>query len=499
MADLDVVDITRSVCSRARESGFDTCPQVAPIDYAFACAHGLLSHVLHQSGAGQIPSSQLILGYGGQSCTVKLSTGELLWSYGPVDDTTDEFDTGQFWQKSGGSLLSTTSARAVLIQVGHERLDLPLSLFVERIIVDDRPTRGGGLPDFWEATIARLIAQVQKDPNIAVLYLLGNHTYAARTIAELKDIGNWRKREDQICYKTGMPVQSVRSAAERLEGKIGFPESSEKLVAHLSEILRPAHDIKPISPLQGHQKGHAFLKREMRDDQFSLSLSHGCKVKTIAEAYPVVIEIVRQALEEHPICDQAGQELKELLDFKIHLSNPTEHMVPEFYAQEEATLEQYFQKEFLDENGLFGPRFMQFNQWDAVLSHLAKIVDDQERRFATRRAILVIPHEIKEGNDLAPLGLVSVRCIPRFLGQRIILHFSYSWRTVEAMVGLPYSMFGSVRFGQFLTNEIKKRVSKNVARQIEMGDVTYIAHSLHMFADEYGQNIAKRIVDDASI
>ena len=233
-------------------------------------------------------------------------------------------------------------------------------------------------------------------------------------------------------------------------------------------------------------------------DDLALGHKDGCRVGTIAEAYPIVLEIVRQAAEELPIRDQAGQELRELIDFKVHLTDPTDAMVPAFYQEDANSLEEYFKKQFLEHDGLFGRPLQTSGQLEAVLAHLAQAVSDSHLQFATRRAILVIPHEIQQGADIAPLGLVSIRCIPRFLATRIRLHYSYTWRTVESFVGFPFSIYGSVRFSQHLTEEVRRRAPA-VSRRIEMGEVSYIAHSLHIFMDDYGQNIAQRIVDDASI
>ena len=66
------------------------------------------------------------------------------------------------------------------------------------------------------------------------------------------------------------------------------------------------------------------------------------------------------------------------------------------------------------------------------------------------------------------------------------------------MVGFPYSIYGSVRYSQHLTQKIEEMVTA-APRHISMGEVSYIAHSLHLFLDDYGQNIARAIVDAASV
>jgi len=37
---------------------------------------------------------------------------------------------------------------------------------LETVVVDDRPTTGGGLPAFLEATVARIVGQLDRNPNI---------------------------------------------------------------------------------------------------------------------------------------------------------------------------------------------------------------------------------------------------------------------------------------------------------------------------------------------
>ena len=109
----------------------------------------------------------------------------------------------------------------------------------------------------------------------------------------------------------------------------------------------------------------------------------------------------------------------------------------------------------------------------------------------------MVPHDVTPGEEITPLGLVSVRIVPRFRGEIVDLKYSFTWRTVEALVGFPYSIYGSVRFSQHLTDLIRDLVD-DPEIEITPGPVSYIAHSLHIFMDDYGQNIARRIVNDAS-
>jgi len=172
-------------------------------------------------------------------------------------------------------------------------------------------------------------------------------------------------------------------------------------------------------------------------------------------------------------------------------------MIPAFYRNERESLDKYFAREFVAPDGLFG-RYLHNNEETTVVRHVVTSLSDPRRSFHTRRAILVIPHVIEPTKELAPLGLVSVRLIPRSVGSRRIINYSFTWRTVEALVGFPYSLYGSVQYAQRLTDLIKKDLAPTIETTVEIGFVSYIAHSLHFFVDQYAQHIARRIVEDAS-
>ena len=390
-----------------------------------------------------------------------------------------------------------TGKRACLVKIGHDALSLlSPSLFAEVIIVDDRPARGGQLPDFWEAAVARLIALVVKRPAVQFVYILGDHRFARRTVERLRNPRAWGNDLELMVYRTGSAAGDVGAASERIESVQVFP-SERELVPILARDLRsragrPAPR-NPILPVETPR----FLERTLEHADFSLSRRDGIRVDTIARAFPVVLETARKVVEEDVIEDAAGQALRELIDFKVVLDNPTVDRVPAFYQTERDSLDSYLRRAFLDEDALFGKELRADGQLDAVLKHLSSVIS-QGTRFATRRAILVVPHNVTEGADLAPLGLVSIRLIPRFHAQQVSLLYSFTWRTVEAFVGFPYSLYGSVGFAEHLTKTLQHRVSPEGQVHIRMSEVSYIAHSLHMFVDDYGQNIARRIVDDAS-
>ena len=129
------------------------------------------------------------------------------------------------------------------------------------------------------------------------------------------------------------------------------------------------------------------------------------------------------------------------MDFKVVLRTPTLDRVPAFYGAEFQSLTDYLGRAFLNSDALFGALFRADGQLDAVLAHVSSIIA-QRSSFATRRAILVVPHVVRDNEDVSPLGLVSIRIVPRIHGAQVTLLYSFTWRTVEAFVGFPYSLFG---------------------------------------------------------
>jgi diguanylate cyclase (GGDEF)-like protein len=480
---------------------WDNRPIASALDIALAAANGLFNAALF-AGKDAVEKKSLVVEFDKEKkvCRLKLSPDNISIMEIPSDDAFDSIDLGGFhYFLTTGDVNANDTQRVLLIKIGHLRLQIPDDHFADVLVVDDRPTRGGELPDFWESVLARVIARVQSNPNIERIYVLGNTEHAKEAVTRLKRLTSWTEDADYLSYKTGSTVSDITAVVERLRDKVLFFEDETQLYEGFATDLKSEAFLSPLQNVTRPPTERRFLERRLELGEIALNQYDGCRVATIAEAFPIVVEIARTAKEQELIRDQAGQELYELLDFRVHLTTPLHDRVPAFYKRDEHSLRDYLNRAFLDTDSLFGSRISNANQLDSVLQHLAQAIRDPKTRFATRRAILVIPHVVEPGVELTPLGLVSIRIIPRFFKQRTVLHFSFAWRTVEALVGFPYSIYGSVGYAEHLTKLIQERIGPSSARLLEMGELSYIAHSLHIFRDNYGQRIARRIVDDASL
>jgi diguanylate cyclase (GGDEF)-like protein len=489
--------------SESANEAWDGRPIVSPLDIGLTIANGLYAAGL-RAGKEHVGKRKLTLRCDGPGEPVAQLVLEpensviLKLPYQGERFTAVELGGFHYFDPAESAGPSSTQ-RALLIKIGHTPLGIPDSLFAAVLVVDDRPTRGGQLPDFWESVIARLIATLNSNPNIEEVYVLGNPGFAQETVNRLRALDQWAADSEYISYKTGANASDIAAAARRLMGKVEFVSSDNELYQKFADDLRDEVPLPPLRRVTTPVPEPRFLRRHLTLGDVALTGLDGCRTTTIAKAFPIVVEIARTAEESELIRDQAGQTLYELVDFKVHLTTPLQDRIPAFYRREAASLTEYLRRAFLNDDSLFGSIITANQQLKTILNHVAAAITNPFKQFATRRAILVLPHEVNPHAELSPLGLVSVRIIPRFSKHRTVLHYSFTWRTVEALVGFPYSIFGSVGFAEHLTELVREIVGATGSRSIDMGEVSYVAHSLHIFRDDYGQHIARRIVDDASL
>ncbi len=389
---------------------------------------------------------------------------------------------------------------ALLVKIGHGKILVPENIFGDIIIVDDRPSRGGGLPDFWELALAKVVNQINTDPNLKYVYIIGDVKYGINTVNWLERIANGDIQNDieTIIYKIQTTNQAINNTVNRLKDAVKSYDTIKEIVKAYAEFVTNGQAFVTQGKESNRQRPPAFLQKDVRIDDYGLVMEDGFKVRTLSEAYPLMLEIARISTNKNnSIRDQARGYLGELIDFKVELSDPTKDLIPFYYRADEEKFEDYFNKLFIEDEGLFAKALN--GQLEPVLKHIEESITTERKQYSTRRAILIIPNRISKKEGLIPLGLVSLRIIPRLKSPKSVgLVFSYTWRTVEALVGFPYSLYGSIRYGEYIKQLLQKRV-ENQGLKITFDKVSYIANSLHIFMDEHGQDIAKSIINDASI
>lgn len=383
----------------------------------------------------------------------------------------------------------------MLVEVGHSVVRILSRLAAEHVVIDDRPVRGGGLPDFWELAISKIITRLAELPNVRRIVILnpkGEHYETTKRLLAPKE---WNF--DHYQYKCAVPKQLISAAVDRIQDSVSIHADEIDALRSLIELYK-----EPFALAFGGVGGAApgiMLQRTIQDPHIALDIEDGCRVETAERAYPIVLELIRKSSnDDTSITDQEGEELRELTDFKIVLSTPETGKIPRFFSSpnEAARLEEYFQQQFLSKDGRFGSAFNQDDAWERVLAHVMWSVTKGSRKpFSTRRAIIVLPHvPDPEPEEVAPLGLVSVRFLPQPRSNEIVLNTSFTWRTVEALIGLPYSLYGSIR----VSETARDRLAELTGCRVRLGFVSYVANSLHFFMSNQCQLIARQIVNESS-
>lgn len=465
----------------------DTLVDMSYIDIAFASLQGLLRNTYMNNGDVKIVitsnkveifvNGDVVLNY-----TNLCTKGEMIWEIKNYNKLPREVDV----------------RKTVLVQAGYTtEICLPEDIFYRVVRVDARPSIGGGLPDLWAATLAALITHMGNNENFNDIVIYGDIEKIRSVRQYLENIDEWSESKmEYISKKTYKSYGDVLKFKNKYSKHINTFSNITEVVNHIFEQSKGVWAATQRQG-KGSYKNSRFLNRILSYEKMQLEVTDGFKTDTIAHAFPIALEILKNSnSREKIIIDQAGRELLELTDFKILLKNPRLDKLPEYYYFDQEEMDEYYNNIFVKTDGLFRTRLDKGNQLEELIKHVVAAISG-ENIYATRRAILVVSNETQVGNNYSPLGLVAIWLAPRFVEGNVVIDYSYTWRTVEAIVGLPLSMYASVKFAEFLTNDINEKVN-NGHLQIKMGTVSYIAHSLHMFTDEESMNIVRGIINEVS-
>jgi len=354
--------------------------------------------------------------------------------------------------------------------------------------IDDRPVTGGGLPDFWQSNLSRIIRIASENRNICRIIITGDVSKAKKTISLLKEPQTWDLA--MMNRRLSLDLAVLKDFTDR---EIEIEEVAGEIDARLYDAFvseKPAPATLTLAKVARRSRLNVKL------DEPGLPPTDGIKCLTAAEAYPRIISILRS--ESLPTnIDYFRREFVELTAFKLVLTKPMDEKIPDYWAEDHAEVESYYKREF-GTSGLFGQRFYswggatQKDQVQNVLKESLQVISDE---IASRRIMLFVADP---ADDLgSPLGLVCVQVLPRLQQGRWSISFNWIWRTVEALVGLPFSLYGSLRFSEDLVCELNQRLVNAGRPRISIENLTYVALSLHLFADEGDQHIARAIVTSA--
>jgi diguanylate cyclase (GGDEF)-like protein len=464
---------------------FDQVPRMA---IAFAVAAGCLA-------ADRDGTPRVVVRFSSDGTKVQVvRDNQFFWGDQPQTALEHSSDVSAESDRPAGAVIGLQVGFGSKPKIHGTDVVLPADLFDRVVIVDDRPMSGGGLPDFWQAAIAEIVSaasQKQGDPHVL---MWGGNPQDTSTYKRLLQQIEWDA--DEIAPLAGVSSTQVRQLTARLQENSRIV-AENKLAERLFELTPLAET--PVNIADPAGSAPKALTRGPLANPGLIALD-GLRCATAAQAYPLAIDALRRSAKRKSV-DDASHILNELIAYKLILQQPTQDRIPVYLQKQEHELQAYFASVFDFEQGKLGSRMTQNAQLEQFFGQLTSCFDGQAFNKSTRRAALVIGPSPGAGAS-APLGLLSVWASPRFNDEaRQYVDFVYVWRTVEAFVGLPYSLFGSICLAEKLIHELSQRLGASGspgADQIRVGELTYIALSLHMRVDEIHQRIAKSIVDRSS-
>jgi hypothetical protein len=393
----------------------------------------------------------------------------------------------------------------LLLPIGDNAIELAKSmrhLVADIVEIDDRPVAGGGLPDFWQSNVSRTVRACLRNPNIQRIIVLGRSANAKATLARLDmDEESWKRGMHDLQRRISISLEHLLVFRERKIGieRIEDPDTEavrDAIYRVTSTVATGASTPRTIN-LEEEAKRRRISVAPQTENIRLLPMD-GLRTTTLTDAYPQAINLLRSS--DAPYQTESSQRrFREFPAFKLVLTTPYVETVPDYWKGEKDSLDDYVGKNFGRQDGLFGKPLHAENDGKPSLYCFgidATIAAVREER-PTRRTFL--PVSATDGRFDQPLGLCAIQVMPRFRDGKCYLDFQWIWRTVEALVGFPFSAYGSISWSKHFFDTVTAALLESDGKaNVELGELTYLALSFHMFLDEGDTEIARAIVQDVS-
>lgn len=404
-----------------------------------------------------------------------------------------------------GAELGRAVSPFVVLEVGDARVEPAISLAAATSIrVDSRPVTGGGLPDFWQSNVARVVTVVLENPNIAEILVCGEQQNIQKTIQFLEARSRGEPVKSYIARRLGFDDADMTAFTSR---RVGVRQVVDGPDGALQAAAQAIWDAGHVSALARPITAQRRLARRIQlpsPAAAGLTALDGLRMQSLAEAYPAVIQLLR-TMKGDAQRDRSDRGFIELPAFKVVLENASSDTIPEFWSDEDgrAELREYYRRVFEATGGLFAGRLRNWRLRsderpgrDQIQHAQDAVVSAVQQRIADRRILLTIGAPTDDGAQ--PLGLSVIHVLPRVFDRRWRIDFAWIWRSVEALVGFPFSAYGSITQSSAIVDAINEQLRATGGQQVSLGLLTYVALSLHMYVGPEGDDeIARAVITEA--
>lgn len=440
-------------------------------------------------GEGPVPlGSRVILrsSASGAATILALQDGTSTVELPVPADVAAEISLGEIWRDRA------RSADGVPRYVAN---GISLSPFVTIAVGADNLTRPG---IEWSGAVIPAVQAVLANPNARVVMILGDEATARRTITMLTQLVDLSDDDWRVTRRLGLTPPVLREFLGRgITVRVVSPAGEAFLDLVQQLLLGSGPEVgaagEPRAVAAEAEQRARFSILAPRDT--ALSDLDGMRVTTLADAYPRVIHLLRSAsLNRHS--DFMRREFVELTAFKVAISHPTVDPIPDYWSDDADELRAYHNQQFRSPTGLFGSRLQTWGDGESQITKaVAATVDALTSGVASRRILFAVPRPSDDWRS--PVGLISASVLPRIHGDQRRLDFLWMWRTVEALVGFPFSAYGSIHESTFLLDKVNAALRARGEREAICGELIYFAASLHFFHGSGDAEIARTVVRDA--
>jgi len=405
-------------------------------------------------------------------------------------------------------------ACVALITVGSAPLEFrkAFSDSVAAIIeLEDRPSRTANLPDPWPYNLIKVMRATASNPNIRYLIIVSAGIYCRETIERIErrrdlppDIHPFITSElvldfkEQITDCAVLEMQDEPLLYRELQRRIrdtylelgrgswhdvgAFQEYTHPLVRHLDQQEQLRQNLSSLVD---------FYIYEFNASQRGRITDIGLIADTIREACPgILASILKFGEQKGP--DSLQRIYKDVLTHRTVIKDASRDLLCLGVSQDE--VDSFYWNEWMQPDGLFFTRMRRSFGADQVSGAIDRICKAVKGGTVTRSVIINIHHP---GLDQKrPLGINEIYFALRPLDERsYAIVGTFVWRSVEALFGMPYSIYASCRFHRYIVDQCSERLGESY--DLQTGETIYMSLNLHLYQDAVNLEVAEQVINSA--
>jgi hypothetical protein len=404
-------------------------------------------------------------------------------------------------------------ACVALITIGAapENLKASFQESVAAIIeLEDRPSRTANLPDPWPYNLMKVMRATVSNPNIRYLIIISAGVYCRETIERIENRQDLPPHlhpfissdlvldfKDQILdcvlFEIEKPLRLQKDLNRKIRETYLEPRSRGWRDESLFQRGLDSPNISKHrkSKTEGISRLVNQLISQYNSSQKGQITNTEIVANTIGGAYPgILATILKYGEQKGP--DSLQRIYKDILTHRTVIKDISRDLL--CLGIDREGVDNYFQNEWMQPDGLFFKRMHESFDADQVVGAIERICRAVKSSTVTRSVIINIHHP---GLDKRrPLGINEAYFALRPIGEKSYeIVGTFVWRSVEALFGMPYSLYASARFQRYVVDQCAKQLGN--LYELKIGEMIYMSLNLHLYQDTLNMEVSEQIIKKA--